>query len=266
MQQRQQNSTDYPLAQLMTDASDHMTGKTGLQVSVTIEKNGAGPVAAQGAVTEGANGTYWLAPNATDRNTVGLNIYHWSAAGADSQTLPVEIVPWAPFDPNLGLARLDQTVGSRALEAGGNLAAVKGKTDQLPADPASEATVASRATQASVDTKASQATANLIKGKTDNLPADPASEASVTARPLLNDIENSMILAKQEEVVRSLGLSQENFAIDNFVYTGGKATSMRLRIYSVAGSVGTDFDVIAVYNITAVYAGDNLTSYQVVKV
>lgn len=138
--------------------------------------------------------------------------------------------------------------------AGGDIGTIKTETQSHPTlleieattVLAKEETVASRASQTSVDAKASQ--------------------ASVDGKPVLADIEASAKLAKQEEVVRSLGLSQENFAIDQFVYAGGKATSMRLRIYSVAGSVGTDFDVIAVYNITAAYAGDNLTSYQVVKV
>lgn len=65
---------------------------------------------------------------------------------------------------------------------------------------------------------------------------------------------------------RILGLVQENQFIDNQVYTAGKLTSARLRIYSVAGSVGTDSDVLATYTITATYSGNNLDTYKMVKV
>jgi len=64
---------------------------------------------------------------------------------------------------------------------------------------------------------------------------------------------------------RLLGLDQENFYIDNTMFTGANMTSCRIRIYSVAGSVGTASDVIATYNMTATYAGDNLASYKMVK-
>ena len=66
-------------------------------------------------------------------------------------------------------------------------------------------------------------------------------------------------------IERILGLDQENFYIDSTGFTGANMTSCRIRIYSVAGSVGTASDVIATYNMTATYAGDNLASYMVVK-
>lgn len=66
-------------------------------------------------------------------------------------------------------------------------------------------------------------------------------------------------------IERILGLDQENFYIDSTAFTGANMTSCRIRIYSVAGSVGTASDVIATYNITVTYAGDNLASYKVVK-
>lgn len=64
---------------------------------------------------------------------------------------------------------------------------------------------------------------------------------------------------------RILGLVQENQFIDNQVYTARKLTSARIRIYSVAGSVGTDSDVLATYTVTATYTGSELDSYKVVK-
>jgi hypothetical protein len=44
-------------------------------------------------------------------------------------------------------------------------------------------------------------------------------------------------------------------------------TSARLRTYSVAGSVGTDNDVLASYTVTATYdASGNMVTFKVVKV
>lgn len=65
---------------------------------------------------------------------------------------------------------------------------------------------------------------------------------------------------------RVLGLVQENMYLDNTVYSGENLTSARLRIYSVAGSVGTDSDVLATYALTAVFGvSGTITSYKFVK-
>ena len=71
------------------------------------------------------------------------------------------------------------------------------------------------------------------------------------------------------DVLRTLGLAQENQHIDNVttdIY--GRMTSARMRTYSAAGSVGTDSDVLATYTITATYTGaeEAPTTYSVVRV
>lgn len=66
-------------------------------------------------------------------------------------------------------------------------------------------------------------------------------------------------------IERILGMSQEDFYIDNPVFTDGKMTSCRVRTYSVSGSVGTASDVIATYTMTTTYNGDNLATYKMVK-
>lgn len=72
-----------------------------------------------------------------------------------------------------------------------------------------------------------------------------------------------------EALFRTLGLTQENYYLDNTSYTdysGMKLlTSGRIRIYSDPASVGGSSDVVATYQITAAYSGDELTSYSVVK-
>ncbi len=71
------------------------------------------------------------------------------------------------------------------------------------------------------------------------------------------------------DVLRTLGLAQENQHIDNVTTDiSGRMTSARLRTYSVAGSVGTASDVLATYTITATYTGaeEAPTTYSVVRV
>jgi len=66
-------------------------------------------------------------------------------------------------------------------------------------------------------------------------------------------------------LTRAMGLTQENHYMDQMVYSGDKLSSARMRLYSNAGSVGTDSDVIATYTITATYSENDLQTYKVVK-
>jgi hypothetical protein len=75
-------------------------------------------------------------------------------------------------------ADLDAAVSTRAPEAGGNLAAIKAKTDNLPSDPASDTSVNTRLAAAGYTAPDNTGIA-AIKAKTDNLPASPANEANV---------------------------------------------------------------------------------------
>lgn len=69
---------------------------------------------------------------------------------------------------------------------------------------------------------------------------------------------------------RILGLTQENQYLDQLVYTTYEGIKLlisgRIRVYSDASSVGTDSDIVAIYNITAVWSEDEMISYKVVKV
>lgn len=73
-----------------------------------------------------------------------------------------------------------------------------------------------------------------------------------------------------ESVFKMLGLSQENYYLDQTVYTTYNSvklmTSGRLRTYTNPASVGTVNDILATYTITAVWNNDELQNYKVVKV
>ena len=70
-----------------------------------------------------------------------------------------------------------------------------------------------------------------------------------------------------EDLKRALGLLDENSSLDQQTYNvNDRLLSARKRTYSDKDSVGTDNDVIATYNITSTWSGNQLTSYKVVKV
>ena len=69
------------------------------------------------------------------------------------------------------------------------MAAIKAKTDNLPADPASETNV--NANETKIDTI--DTVVDAIKAKTDNLPADPASETNVDANETKIDTVDTVV-------------------------------------------------------------------------
>ena len=95
---RKQSSTSYPMNFFMADSTDHIAGKTGLEPTVTISKNGGAFAAAAGAVTEIGNGWYSLAGNATDRNTLGEFLLHAEAETADPADEKYTIESHDPFN------------------------------------------------------------------------------------------------------------------------------------------------------------------------
>lgn len=73
------------------------------------------------------------------------------------------------------------------------VAAIKAKTDNLPASPANEATLSTIASY--IDTEVA-----AIKAKTDNLPASPANEATLTTIASYIDTEVAAIKAKTDNL------------------------------------------------------------------
>jgi len=69
-----------------------------------------------------------------------------------------------------------------------------------------------------------------------------------------------------EKISRILGLTQENFYIDNTVNDDeDNLLSSRIRIYNEASKVGTDDGVIATYTMSAGYTGRICEWYSMVK-
>jgi len=68
---------------LMVDSTDHVTGKTGLTLTITASKDGAAFASISPTVTERGNGWYSVALTASHTDTLGDLALHATAAGAD---------------------------------------------------------------------------------------------------------------------------------------------------------------------------------------
>jgi len=89
--------------------------------------------------------------------------------------------------------------------------------------------------------------------------------AEVTSIEVITAADIATAVWAEDEAKRVLGLLDENSYLDNQTYdSNDQLLTARKRIYSVAGSVGTDNNVIGTYNITATWSGAQITSYKMV--
>jgi hypothetical protein len=88
-------STAYNLMVFMTDSADHISGKTGLTLTVTASKDGGAFASITPAVTERGNGWYNLALTTTHTDTVGDLAGHVTAVGADPADFVVQVFGFA---------------------------------------------------------------------------------------------------------------------------------------------------------------------------
>lgn len=115
-----------------------------------------------------------------------------------------------------------------------------------------------------LDASVSGVSGQIVTVQTD-LDSPGQYKADVSGLPTLAEIEGSSVLAKETsvsgvavDIKRLLGLTQENNYIDETTYDSyGNLATGRIRIYSESGSVGTDNDVLATYQITSVGTAAN---------
>lgn len=80
----------------MTDSADHVTGKTGLTLTLTLSKNGGAFTSISPTVTERGNGWYSLALTSSHTDTLGDFVVRATATGADAADIPWEVVAGLP--------------------------------------------------------------------------------------------------------------------------------------------------------------------------
>lgn len=93
---------------LMVDATDHVTGETGLTLTVTASKDGAAFAPISPTVTERGNGWYNLALTTAHTDTLGDLALHVTGTGADPADLLCRVVAGS----------LDADVSTRLATAG----------------------------------------------------------------------------------------------------------------------------------------------------
>lgn len=167
------------LAEITPNLSANLTRDAAL-VALTLGLTYHVGVRAIDAYTNRTSNTQSLSAVVTNANYNTLASAVWAVVRSGSATV-------GTFGEALQ-AKVDVDVSTRLATAAytapdnTSITAIKAKTDNLPASPASETTVAARPTLAQIEAStvlAKEATSAGIKAKTDNLPVDPASESTV---------------------------------------------------------------------------------------
>jgi hypothetical protein len=94
-------SAAYQRTVLMTSSSDHVTGATGLALTVTLSKAGAAYASIVPTVTELGAGVYTIALATGNTGTLGALDMHVTATGADPADTHDQIVAFDPNDASL---------------------------------------------------------------------------------------------------------------------------------------------------------------------
>ena len=118
-------STARNLMVFLVDSTDHVTGKTGLTLTITASKDGGAFGAITPTVTEGGTGWYNLALTTAHTDTLGDLALHITGTAADPLDVALQVVAFDPANAtSLGLSNLDAAVSSRSTFAGGAVASV----------------------------------------------------------------------------------------------------------------------------------------------
>lgn len=129
-------STAYNLAVFMTDSSDHVTGKTGLTLTITASKDGGAFASISPTVTELASGWYKLALTSSHTDTLGDLALHITGTGADPTDLAAQITD---LPAAIGARTVAGVTYDNMLHAAAALAA--SKTSGMVAGSASTGTI-----------------------------------------------------------------------------------------------------------------------------
>lgn len=215
-----------------------------------------------------------------------------SIKGTDNRSLTD--VAGAGFTSASSLTSISSTV-STVPATSTAVTAIKAKTDNLPADPASQTQVATAITNArdninsnvgSVETAVTAARDSIqgvdgmdLSSMANSLDAlstkvDPISLIASTVAAILAKTDglptdtDSVLQELSDRVERTLGMLHENSVMDQTSFdSNNNLTNARLRLYtSKSQTLDPDsFTPIATYSIIASYTGPNLQSYAVVR-
>jgi hypothetical protein len=127
----------------LTDSTDHVTGKTGATLTITLSKDGAAFASISPTVTERGDGWYSLALTSGNTDTLGDLVLHITASGADPIDLREQVFAALPGDSVTVSSIANDAITAAAvassavteiqsgLATAADLTAVKAKTDSL---------------------------------------------------------------------------------------------------------------------------------------
>lgn len=99
---------------LMVQSADHVTGATGLTLSISLSKDGGAFSVIAPTVTERSNGWYSIALTTSHTDTLGDLALQITASGADPSSVLGQVIAANLNDAvDLGLSNLDATISSR---------------------------------------------------------------------------------------------------------------------------------------------------------
>lgn len=125
-------TTARDISVFMADSADHVTGKTGLTLTITAGKAGAAFASITPTVTERGSGWYTLSLTASHTDTLGDLAFHVTASGADPSDFVAQVVAMDFTSATLGLGAVGVTVVS-PVASDGSITLTKGD-DYLDAD------------------------------------------------------------------------------------------------------------------------------------
>jgi len=82
----------------MVDSADHLAGKTGLTVTLTISKAGGAFASSANSPTEISDGWYSVVLTNVDTNTAGDLLFHATGSGADTTDFADQVITQAQLD------------------------------------------------------------------------------------------------------------------------------------------------------------------------
>lgn len=177
-------STDKNVMVLMVDSTDHVTGKTGLTLTITASKDGGAFASISPTVTERGNGWYSVALMASHTDTLGDLALHITGTAADPADM-VLLVEAGATDADVS-TRLPAASYTAPLDAAGTRGAIGMSAANLDAQLSAlaayvDAEVA--AILAAVDTEVA-----AIKAKTDSLTFTQAGHVDANVK-YVNDVQ-----------------------------------------------------------------------------
>lgn len=166
----------------MTDSSDHVSGKTGLTLTITASKDGGVFASISPTVTERVDGWYNLALTAPHTDTLGDIAIHVTATGADPSDMLCRVTARVVDDV---LPTASYTAPDNA-----SIAAILLDTAEIGVAGAG-LTVLASASDLSIVAGYIDTEVTAIKTKTDNLPVDTAATLA-TINAYVDELESRL--------------------------------------------------------------------------